>query len=155
MSKNKGKVYLTNSARQTQKIGYLLAKSIIKKQPNFPIIIALCGDLGSGKTTFLQGFAKGLGIKDRILSPTFVIYKRFKLAGRNFYHLDCYRLKSFKDLLSLGFKDILSGNNNIIAVEWPEKVRGILSSKAFLLKFEFVDKNRRRITFAKAPFKVI
>ena len=77
--------YLTNSFTQTKKLGEKLAKEIL----NFPlkkkaVALALIGDLGGGKTTFLQGFARGLGVKGKILSPTFVIMKKFQVPSSNF-----------------------------------------------------------------------
>ena len=116
--------FLTTSAGQTQKIGQSLAKKILKapfsKQAK---ILGLVGDLGSGKTTFLQGLAKGLGIKEKILSPTFIIIRRIK----NFYHIDCYRIKKPEEILGLGFKKIISDPQNIVAVEWADKIKKILT----------------------------
>lgn len=112
--------------------------------------MALQGDLGGGKTTFLQGFAKGLGIKERILSPTFVLMKRFSIKNKktefkNFYHLDCYRIKSQKDLSVLDFKKIISDPFNIVAIEWAERVKKALPSNTLVLKFEFINKTTRKI----------
>ncbi len=132
------KIITTTSASQTQKIGEEFAKKI--KAPAF---VALFGDLGSGKTTFLQGFAKGLGVKEKILSPTFVILKRFG----NFYHIDCYRINSENDLLELNFKEIISGSKNIVAVEWPDKIKKIIPKNAIHIKFEFINENKRKIIF--------
>ena len=111
-------------------------------------LLALRGNLGGGKTTFLQGFAKGLGIKEKILSPTFVILKRFKVTKvfENFYHIDCYRLKDSKDILELDFKKIVSDPNNIIAVEWPEKIKKVLPTDLIKLDFKFVDEKTRELT---------
>ena len=120
------KKYLTTSFKQTQKIGENFAKEILKMQTKTgAVVLGLQGNLGGGKTTFLQGFAKGLGIKEKILSPTYVILKRFK----NFYHIDCYRLKNEKDILELDFKSILSDPKNIVAIEWPEKIKKVLHSR--------------------------
>ena len=136
------KVFLTKSSAATKKLGEKLAKQFLSFA-NCPIILALQGDLGSGKTTFLQGFAKGLGIKEKITSPTFVIVKRFN----NFYHFDCYRINKPEEILKLGFKEIISNPKNIVAVEWSEKIKKILPKKAIKLKFEFVSQNTRKISF--------
>ena len=75
------KIYITKSYKQTQKLGENFAKEILKSPVNKgAIVLGLQGNLGGGKTTFLQGFAKGLNIKEKILSPTFVILKRFKIT---------------------------------------------------------------------------
>jgi len=85
---------ITSNSNQTKKLGEKFAKEILKKGVN--VVIGLQGELGSGKTTFIQGFAKGLGIKEKILSPTFIIYKSYPLPTTNyklFYHFDCYRIQ--------------------------------------------------------------
>lgn len=123
------------------------------------LVLGLEGDLGGGKTTFLQGFAKGLGIKQRITSPTFIILKKFKIPRKSgippdarnnlnfkvFYHIDCYRIEKPKDLLQLGFKKIVSNPENIIAIEWAGRIRKILPKDALIIKFKFVSKNKRKI----------
>jgi len=133
---------ITKSAEETQKVGRFLAEEFIKNKPNKnkAVIIALEGDLGGGKTTFIQGFAKGLKIKDKITSPTFVIMKKYNFL----YHIDCYRIKD-KDLLELDFKEIINNNKNIVVIEWAERVKKILPQNALWLKFEYLDKNKRKI----------
>jgi tRNA threonylcarbamoyladenosine biosynthesis protein TsaE len=142
-----GKIYISESAKQTQKIGENLAKEWSKKSGE-SIVLGLEGDLGGGKTTFLQGFARGLGIQEKILSPTFVIMRRFKIknAGfKNFYHLDCYRLGSARDLSVLEFKKIIKGPGNIIAVEWADIIKKSLPQKTVWVKFIFVNDKKRKI----------
>jgi tRNA threonylcarbamoyladenosine biosynthesis protein TsaE len=145
--------FLTTSPAQTKKVGKDLAKEIKKAGPKAQAcLLVLEGDLGGGKTTFLQGFAIGLGIEEKILSPTFVIMKRFKIQGsefKNFYHLDCYRLKDAKDVLCLGFEKILSDKNNIIAIEWPEKIKEALPKDLIKIQFEFIDDKRRKLKISK------
>ena len=96
------KVHQTKSAAATQKLGERTAQEILqsplKKRAK---VIGLIGDLGGGKTTFLQGFAKGFGIKQKILSPTFIIFKKFQVSGFRFqwfYHIDCYRVEKPKEI---------------------------------------------------------
>jgi tRNA threonylcarbamoyladenosine biosynthesis protein TsaE len=141
--------YTTTSHKQTQKIGEELAKEILELSPKSgAIILTLHGNLGAGKTTFLQGFAKGLKIKEKILSPTFVIQKRFKIKNKsfkNFYHFDCYRLKNHEDVLSLDFEKIILNPENIIAVEWPERIKKVLSKDAIKIDFKFINKDKRGI----------
>ena len=155
--------YISYSPAQTKSLGKKLAQDILKiSLKGKAIVIALKGELGSGKTTFLQGFAKGLGIKDKILSPTFVIMKKFQVSCpapssapvrdksskfQWFYHIDCYRIKKPEELLALGFKEIISNPQNIVAIEWADKVKKILPKSIILLKFEIKDKNKRRIAF--------
>ena len=134
---------ITSSSVQTKKLGEKFAKEILtKKSKKKSFLIGLEGELGAGKTCFLQGFAKGLGIKERILSPTFVIMKKFN----NFYHIDCYRIHKSKELLDLGFKEVISNPKNIIAVEWAEKIKEIMPKHTFWINFKFVDETIRKIT---------
>lgn len=141
---------LTKSLGQTKKTGEILAKEVLKtptKKQAF--VLGLVGDLGGGKTTFLQGFAKGLGIKPRITSPTFVIVKKFPISNSqflNFYHIDCYRIKKPREILGLGFKEAFSNPQNIITVEWAKRIRRILPKNVIILKFQFIDKTTRKIT---------
>jgi len=114
------------------------------------LILGLEGDLGGGKTTFLQGLAKGLGIKQRITSPTFVILKKFQVKGskfKAFCHIDCYRLKKPKEILVLGFKEMTANPENIVAVEWAGRIQKILPRNTLMLKFEFISRTKRRIRF--------
>ncbi len=142
--------YITKNSLQTKKIGEKLAKKILKEGPKKKSaqVLALSGELGGGKTTFLQGFAKGLNIKKRILSPTFVIMKSFKLDSSNFdnfYHLDCYRIKRAKELFALGFDKILSNSKNIVAIEWAERIQKLLPKDARLITFKLYNKKERKI----------
>jgi len=141
---------ITNNSLETSLLGEDIAKEILKNKQNKKAqILALSGDLGAGKTTFLQGFAKGLGIKEHILSPTFVIFKKFKIKNPSFnlfYHIDCYRLKDSKDLLGLGFEEFFSNPKNIIAIEWSEIISDILPKDKTSIHFEFKDEEKRIIT---------
>ena len=167
----KYETHLTTKSSQTKRLGEKLAQKILRVQLtpglDWPgvkreraVIIGLVGDLGGGKTTFLQGFAKGLGIKQKILSPTFVIMRRFQISSlsrpsaeavsgagkfQDFYHIDCYRIQNPKDILSLGFKEIISDPQNIVAIEWADRVRKIVPKGTIWINFEFVDKNIRKI----------
>ena len=138
------KKYITKNFKETQKFGREFAKNILSlPKRHSALVLGLSGNLGGGKTTFLQGLAKGLGIKEKILSPTFVIMKKFK----NFYHIDCYRLKNSKDILDLGWEQIIHDPKNIVAIEWPEKVKTLLPKDTILIKFKFINQDTREINF--------
>ncbi len=142
--------YLTRSPFQTKKLGEALAKEVVMVgKGDGARVFGLVGDLGGGKTTFLQGFAKGLGIKEKVLSPTFVILKKFEIKKKGpfrfFYHIDCYRTGGDKDLVELGFKEIAADPENIIAAEWADKAKSLLSKDSIFLNFEFIDINTRKI----------
>ncbi len=139
------KEYTTKTEKETRELAKDIAKSILKGKFR---ILALKGDLGGGKTSFVQGLAKGLGIKEDVLSPTFVIFRKLKapFPFEYFYHFDCYRIKDSKEILDLGFKEIINNPKNIIVVEWAEKIEDILPRETLVLNFEFLGKNKRKIT---------
>jgi tRNA threonylcarbamoyladenosine biosynthesis protein TsaE len=144
MLAGKSTKFLAKSAKETQKIAYSLAKEILKMPPRKKaMVLALAGNLGSGKTTFLQGFARGLGVKEKILSPTFIIMRIFK----NFYHIDCYRIQKPKDILDLGFKKIINDPKNIVAIEWADRIKHLLPKNRILIQFNSAGKNEREIVF--------
>lgn len=138
------KVYITKNAEETKKIAKELAKQIHKG-----VFIAFYGNLGSGKTTFIQGLAEGLGIKRRIISPTFIIIRTYVLRPKIFYHIDLYRTESKNDLLGLGIDEILNDKNNIIAVEWAEKMGKMLPNRRIDVYFEYLGDNEREIRIIK------
>lgn len=144
---------ISNSAEETKKVAESFAGEILRHKPQkSAVVLALSGNLGAGKTAFLQGFAKGLGIKEKITSPTFILMKRFKISDlrfKNFYHMDCYRLNNSKEILDLRFKEIISNPENIIAVEWPEKIHKILPKNAVKIKFKHLRNDQRKITLLR------
>jgi len=147
--------YLTTNRFQTKKLGEILAREVLKTKPEGKaLVLGLEGDLGGGKTTFLQGFARGMGIKQRIVSPTFVIMRRYKIQDtkykiQKFYHIDCYRIKKPKEILDLGFEEIISDPQNIVAVEWVDKIRRIMPKNTIWIKFEFLNEKIRKICFGR------
>ena len=148
---------VTKSSEETKKAGLVLGQTL-KREPlsNKAFIVALEGYLGSGKTTFIQGLAQGLKIKENILSPTFVIQKNFHInysaqgrpasGWKNLYHIDAYRLKNPDELLELGFKELIRNPENLIVIEWADKVRKLVLQAAMWIKFENLKENRRKIT---------
>jgi tRNA threonylcarbamoyladenosine biosynthesis protein TsaE len=145
------KRFLTRNEKGTEKLGEKIGKKILKeKLDKTAKILALEGDLGGGKTTFLKGFAKGLGIKEKILSPTFILIKKFNIKHRtsnfkHFYHIDCYRIEKAKEILNLGFKEIIKDPKNIVAIEWADKIKKILPKKVLKIKFKILEKKEREI----------
>ncbi len=141
--------YRSHSASQTRQLGEKAARRILAEgRGGAARVIALTGELGGGKTTFVQGFARGLRITERVLSPTFVILKKFEVAASEFsffYHLDCYRIQGKKDILALGFQEIISEPGNIVVVEWAEKLEDILPADAVNVFFGMGEENERVI----------
>ena len=137
--------FITKSARETQKVGRKIAVNLVKKTPS---IIALTGDLGSGKTTFVQGFVKGLGVRKRIISPTFILMRTYKAKKKNtLYHLDLYRVESDfeKEIENLGVKDLWKEEKNILVIEWAEKIKNLLPDDTIWIKFEYLSDSQRKI----------
>jgi len=137
--------FTTKSARGTQKLGRKVAADLVKKTPT---IIALTGDLGSGKTTFVQGFAKALGVRKKIISPTFILMRTYKARKRKMlYHLDLYRLESNfeEEIENLGIKDVWKDGKNILVIEWAEKIKDLLPTGTIWIKFEYFIDNQRKI----------
>ncbi len=130
----------TTSFKQTKALAKLLGQKIFRC-PDNASVLALSGDLGSGKTTFVRGFMTGFGVRRRIASPTFTIVKNYK----NIYHIDCYRLKKPKELLDLGIKEIFKNPQNIVLIEWPEIIKKYLPKNAVWIKFKYGKKENERI----------
>lgn len=137
--------FITKSARETQDVGQKVAADLIKKNPT---VIALTGDLGSGKTTFVQGFAKGLGIRKKVISPTFILMRIYKAKKKNvLYHLDLYRLENNfeKEIENLGIKDIWKEEKNILVIEWAEKIKDLLPEGTIWIYFKYLSDDQRKI----------
>ncbi len=178
----KKEIFITNSTKQTQKLGEMLAKELRGKE-----IICLTGELGSGKTTFAQGILKGLGVGGPYTSPTFIVMKQYKIFGKSqslarqgstfslsgklsnssrsnlsrnslpagrqaqgrtlgIYHIDAYRVGP-KDILDLGWEEIVSEKNNVVIVEWAEKIRTIVPKRAIWIELKHLEDDKRKIAF--------
>jgi len=144
--------YKTSTEQQTIKLGEKFAKGLRGGE-----LLILSGDLGSGKTVFTKGLAKGLGIKKVITSPTFVLFKAYPLsappAGRRlplgrgrhikyFVHADCYRLKNGHDIIHAGLSEYLGRKDTVVVVEWGERLAGHLQKRYNLIKFKPEGKGR-------------
>ncbi len=130
----------TKSFEETQSAG-----SILSKQITPGVALLLYGDLGSGKTTFVQGLAKGLGIEQRIISPTFIIARKYEIKGKSLYHIDLYRTQTEVDLKNIGLGELLEDKNAIVVIEWPEKLGKLLPEKRTEIHFRDLGGNRREI----------
>ena len=123
---------------ENEKQMYKLAAEFIKHLRGGEVV-ALQGDLGAGKTTFVKGIAQALGIKKDVTSPTFVLMKVYPVkheAIKSLVHIDAYRLSSGDELLSLGVTDFISKKDTITFIEWPERVHDILPISTIWIKIE-------------------
>jgi tRNA threonylcarbamoyladenosine biosynthesis protein TsaE len=111
-------------------------------------IIALIGDLGAGKTTFVQGLAEGIGIKEEILSPTFILMRQYELTSKYFYHVDLYRLEENleEEMKKIGIIDLWGKPENIFVIEWADKARDIIPESAIWVNIEKEENDGRKIT---------
>ncbi|MGB9726505.1 MAG: tRNA (adenosine(37)-N6)-threonylcarbamoyltransferase complex ATPase subunit type 1 TsaE [Minisyncoccia bacterium] len=144
------KTIISNSPKQTKKVAESFIKEVLKKRPKIKnaLVFILEGELGAGKTEFLKGVAKALKIKEKINSPTFVIMKRFPLKRKDFnylWHLDLYRLKKIKELLSLALNDLLKDKKNLIFIEWGNKIKKVLPKNHGEIKIKILANNKRLI----------
>lgn len=152
---------ISKSPVETQKIASFLMEAVLKQHHYYEthlyptkqkraLVISLEGSLGSGKTEFLKGIAKGLKLKEKIFSPTFLIMKSFSCKSPFFkilWHLDCYRIKSAKEIKELGFLEIIKDPQNLIFIEWGNKIKEILPKNHWKIKFKIIDKNTRILEF--------
>ena len=137
--------YITNSPAQTEAVGAALAACL---KPG--TVIAYRGDLGAGKTAFTRGLARGLGVTDRVTSPTYTIVNEY-LGGRMpLFHFDMYRLGSEDELFDIGWEDYLD-RNGVCAVEWSENVEDAMED-AISITIEKLGEESRRITVEGGDF---
>jgi tRNA threonylcarbamoyladenosine biosynthesis protein TsaE len=120
------------------------------KQGNTATIVALSGELGAGKTTLTQEVARTLSIKENIISPTFVIFKKYPIKNKtyrwkNLIHIDAYRLDSSAELFKLGWEELTVDSENLIILEWPERVPECLTGDIVQVKLSYIDEKTRQI----------
>ena len=129
------------SADETKNFAIKIAKKI-----KVGSVIALNGDLGSGKTTFSQGFAKGLGVNQHVGSPTFKLVSEYSGSTMKLYHVDCYRLNSSEEFLNLGGENLLLPHDGITLIEWANLIEEILPLDSIEIKFlRFKDNKTKRL----------
>ncbi len=137
--------HVSNSLAETEKIARDFVSDFSPLEDR-AFVVGLYGDLGSGKTTFTKSVASILGVEDTVTSPTFVIEKIYELTNSEFKHLihiDAYRLEKSEELLHLGWEKIISEKENLILIEWPEKVADIMP-KHKKIQFKALDTENTR-----------
>ena len=150
---------ITQSALETQKLGEKIGRDLISQKIKSKIF-CLYGDLGSGKTTFIQGVAKGLGIKKRVISPTFMFIRQYEMRDTQyvsrftshlslFYHIDLYRINKVEEAKGLGLQEIFEDKEAIVAIEWAERIKEILPKKRIDIYFNYVSENQRKINIIR------
>jgi tRNA threonylcarbamoyladenosine biosynthesis protein TsaE len=134
--------FISASAEETQRIAAQLASEL---QPGDCIL--LIGGLGVGKTTFVQGLAEGLGITERVLSPTFILMRAYH-GKLPLYHFDAYRIKNLDELREIGFEDVVR-SEGVTVIEWGEKTEQLLPPGCWRIFIELLPDQRRRIRVAR------
>lgn len=137
------KVIQTSCEDETIELGFRIGKNCKGGE-----IIALSGDLGAGKTYFVKGIGKGLGIEDRVInSPTFLICQSYTSGRLPLYHFDIYRLSDFSEIEDIGWYDYL-GNGGVIVIEWAEKIEEyIISGNLLWTTINIISENLREFVF--------
>jgi len=155
-------IYRSYSSEETKKFAEEFAKKSLKRKAvqrrtKGAFVIGLVGELGSGKTAFVQGFLKGLGIRRRTTSPTFILFRRFSVPHakyqmskfKYFYHIDAYRIKKLRELVSLGIKEIFNNPSHIVLIEWADRIRRILPRHTVFIRIIHGSKEHERSIFVK------
>lgn len=135
----------TNSESETEALGARFAAAL----PGGSVIVAMYGDLGAGKTAFVRGMARGLGLSCRVSSPTFTIVNEY-LGSRDLIHFDMYRLGSADELFDIGWEDYIA-RGAVCAVEWSENVEGAFPGDEIRVNIEKTGDSSRRITIEGGP----
>jgi tRNA threonylcarbamoyladenosine biosynthesis protein TsaE len=136
---------LSRSLQETKNFAAQIAQQI-------PVgsVLALVGDLGSGKTIFLQYFLQTLGVPNQeVLSPTFVIEHIYRAKNFPVHHYDFYRLQSLGQVYELGIDEVLAEKTSVVLIEWANLFPQILPAEYFLLQSTLVDENTREYCFQK------
>lgn len=134
---------ISHSAEQTRRLGARLGALL---QPGD--VVCLSGDLGAGKTAFAAGIGAGWGAKVPVTSPTFNLVHEHERDGdaQILYHLDCYRIHTAADALTIGLDDILSGNGPVV-IEWPEHIEAALPADRLWIDLRVIEPTRRTFAF--------
>lgn len=139
----------TTNVVKTKTVASRLAKKMSETISHHARVIALSGNLGAGKTTFTQGFARALGIKTPVQSPTFVLMKIYALENKKYVkhlvHIDAYRIESPQELEHLGFRELLNDKDAVILIEWADRIKKLLPKDATWITFEHGKKINERI----------
>lgn len=159
-------ILTTYHSKETRLIAQLFLRTLLSgyylyqgsKKRTTALVVSLEGELGSGKTEFMKGIGESIKKKKEVSSPTFLIMKKYLLGSnkklfKNIWHLDCYRLNNFKELENLGFKDLLKEKENLIFIEWGDKIKKYLPKNHLTIKFKIKNDNQR-ILFFKIPLRI-
>jgi tRNA threonylcarbamoyladenosine biosynthesis protein TsaE len=143
-------VQLSKSPKETFRIGQLLAEGLQAGD-----VVALIGELGSGKTCLTQGIARGLGVPEgyAVTSPTFTLINEYPGRQLPLYHLDVYRLTGYADLPEMGYDEYVSGRG-VTVIEWAEKIREAVPVGALFVTMTYLEEYMRKIEISGCPDRI-
>lgn len=136
--------YISNNAQESKKIARKLASELIGGE-----VICLYGQLGTGKTAFVQGMLEYLLPGKRVISPTFIIVRHYRINHKNikrFLHVDLYRISNIREVKELELMEFMHKSDTIIAIEWAEKLENLIPKKRIDIRIKSLDENKRLIT---------
>ncbi len=138
-------IYTTHSEQETEALGARFAEKLPAGA-----VVALYGDLGCGKTAFVRGMARGMGLDATVTSPTFTIVNEYEGGEKPLFHFDMYRLAGAEELFDIGWEDYLA-RGGVCAVEWSENVPGAFEGDEIVVRFEKTGDSEREITIEGGP----
>ncbi len=148
MNTSANKEIESSSEAMTEEIAADFAKAV---SPG--TVVALCGELGAGKTVFARGFARGLGISETVSSPTFTLMQEYKVSGNDklkwFYHLDLYRIEDSKAAMVFGVDEYLSNPDSVLLIEWAERIEDMLPHGTFRVEIAHAGDDKRKLRFTR------
>ncbi len=131
---------VSHCVEETFQLGEKIGKYIVPGS-----ILALCGDLGAGKTALSQGIAKGLGITEQVVSPTFTLIQEYEGGRLPLYHMDMYRLETEREFSQLGLEDYFN-SSGVIVIEWAERLGELLPADHIAIHIQYLSERERKIT---------
>lgn len=166
------RTYQTRSPEETMRLAAKLASAWVAVRPGHStgrdeprsalggraVVVALEGKLGAGKTVFVKGMAKGLGIKHLVQSPTFILMQVYPIKQgtlKKLVHVDCYRLESVGEFLNIGLDEYLRDRDTLVVIEWADKVRNILPPNIITVKLSATGNTQRRISISDHVFEFL
>ncbi len=139
------RVVITTSPEETEELGVQIARKLRSGD-----VVALVGELGAGKTTFVKGLARGLFVAEDVISPSFLLARTYR--GRlPLHHLDLYRIGAEEQVHEVGLMEFLPPEEGVTVVEWADRLPKLIPPAALWVRFDLLDDNRRKISFRQPP----
>ena len=139
---------LTASPKETGQCAKKIARLLSDSKNGRATVVGLSGELGVGKTVFARELLRALGVKGKIVSPTFVLLREYKTLSSkypNAYHADAYRLSGPGDAKPLRLGELMKGKRNLLLIEWPERIKGVIPNSALMVRFRHGRKSNERV----------